>query len=97
MVAPGAGEPEIGGPGGSRLDALAKAVSRRRRELRLRQTELAALAGCSQRFVHTLEHAKPTLQLDKVLDVLEVLGLGLEVVPGQGEVADHQDSPRSEP
>ena len=69
-----------------RTAALAAAVRRRRHELGLRQDELAELAGCSTRFVHTVEHAKPGLRLDKLLDVLAVLGLGLSVRPGRGDV-----------
>jgi len=69
-----------------RLDPLAGAVRRRRMELGLRQSDLAELGGCSQRFVHTVEHGKPSLRLDKLLDLLERLGLGLVVVPGRGEV-----------
>ena len=56
-------------------------VRARRRELGLRQDELADLAGVSIRFVHTLEADKPTVQLDRVRAVLDVLGLRLEVVP----------------
>lgn len=67
-------------------EGLADAVRQRRVELGLRQSDLAELAGCSQRFVHTVEQGKPTLRLDKILDVLEVLGLGLAVVPGRGEI-----------
>lgn len=70
----------------SRVAQLAEAVRLRRKELGLRQSELAELAGCSQRFVHTVEQGKLTVRLDKLLDVLEVLGLGLAVVPGRGEV-----------
>jgi y4mF family transcriptional regulator len=80
-------------PDGGRLAALAGAVRRRRRELGLRQAELAELAGCSQRFVHTVEQGKPTLRLDKVLDVLEVLGLGLVVVPGRGALGEPAEGP----
>ena len=69
-----------------RLARLGETVRRRRKELGLRQAELAELAGCSQRFVHTVEQGKHTLRLDKLLDVLEVLGLGLTVVPGRGEI-----------
>jgi HTH-type transcriptional regulator / antitoxin HipB len=65
-------------------DALAAAVRERRRNLQLRQSELAELAGCSERFVHTLEHGKGSVRLDKVLDVLRVLGLDLAVVAGHG-------------
>jgi HTH-type transcriptional regulator / antitoxin HipB len=55
------------------------AVVARRRELGLRQDELADLAGVSTRFVHTLEADKPSLQLDRVEAVLDVLGLELRV------------------
>jgi len=65
-----------------RLAPLATAVRARRRALALRQGDVADLAGCSERFVYTLERAKGSLRLDKVLDVLGVLGLGLEVGVG---------------
>ena len=63
---------------------LAAVVFGRREALDLRQEELADLAGCSPRFVHDLEAGKPTAQLDKVLDVLDALGLHLKVVEGAG-------------
>jgi y4mF family transcriptional regulator len=63
---------------------LGQEIRRRRLELGLHQDELAALAGVSTRFVHTLEQGKPTLRLDKVLDVLGQLGLDLVVEPGAG-------------
>ena len=59
--------------------ALGASVEQRRRVLQLRQEELAELADVSVRFVRTLEHGKPSVRLDKVLDVLEVLGLDLDV------------------
>jgi HTH-type transcriptional regulator/antitoxin HipB len=62
-----------------RLEQLASSVRARRRVLGLTQTDLAELAGTSVRFVHTLENAKGTVRLDKVLDVLAILGLGLQV------------------
>jgi HTH-type transcriptional regulator / antitoxin HipB len=64
--------------------ALGDEVRRRRLELGLHQDELAALAGVSTRFVHTLEQGKPTLHLDKVLAVLSQLGLDLVLEPGAG-------------
>ncbi len=69
-----------------RVADLGAAVTRRRRQLGLVQSDVAALAGCSERFVHTVEHSKPTVRLDKLLDVLEVLGRGLVVGPGTGRV-----------
>jgi y4mF family transcriptional regulator len=58
----------------------------RRLDLGLHQDELAALAGVSTRFVHTLEQGKPTLRLDKVLAVLGQLGLDLVLEPGTGVI-----------
>jgi y4mF family transcriptional regulator len=72
----------------SRVAALGEAVRKRRHELGLRQSELAELAACSQRFVHTVEQGKDTLRLDKLLDLFAVLGLGLAVVPGRGEIEE---------
>lgn len=85
---PAADRVEVG-----RVERLAEEVRRRRRELGLRQAELAELAGCSQRFVHTVEHGKTSVRLDKVLDVLEVLGLGLALVPGRGRIALPEGAP----
>ena len=56
---------------------LAADVRERRIALRLGQQELADLAGTSVRFVRSLEHGKSTARLDKVLAVLEALGLEL--------------------
>lgn len=65
-----------------RASSLAAAVRARRQRLGLRQEELAELAGCSTRFVHTVEAGKPSLRLDKLLALLAVLGLGLELRRG---------------
>nr|WP_179503847.1 type II toxin-antitoxin system Y4mF family antitoxin [Nocardioides daedukensis] len=61
---------------------LAASVLGRREELGLRQEELADLAGCSPRFIHAVENGKRSIQLDKLLDVLDALGLHLEIVDG---------------
>jgi HTH-type transcriptional regulator/antitoxin HipB len=68
------------------LAVLAGEVRRRRLELGLHQDELAGLANVSTRFVHTLEHGKPTVQLEKVLAVLGQLGLDLVLEPGTGTI-----------
>ena len=60
----------------SQISAL---VRSRRVKLGLKQQELADLAGCSTRFIHTVEAGKPTLRLDKLLAVLDVLGLRLAI------------------
>lgn len=74
-----------------RTSGLAIAVRARRRELGLRQEELADLAGCSERFVHTVEAGKQTVRLDKVLDVLATLGLTFAVVRGRSGVVTVAD------
>lgn len=56
-------------------------IAVRRRELGLRQVDLAELAGVSERFVRLLESGKASVRLDKVEPVLEVLGLRLDLVP----------------
>jgi HTH-type transcriptional regulator / antitoxin HipB len=61
---------------------LATEVRARRAQLRLRQEELADLAGVSERFVYALENGKKTVQLDKVVAVLNALGLHLEIHRG---------------
>ena len=63
------------------LDTVARLVRDRRKSLRLRQSDLANLAGCSVRTIYALEEGKSTLRLDKLLDVLDVLGLELHLEP----------------
>lgn len=71
---------------------LAAVVRGRREGLSLRQEELADLAGCSARFVHELETGKPTVQLDKLLAVLTVLGLHLQIVDGTASAVAASDA-----
>lgn len=52
----------------------------RRKELGLRQEDLALLAGVSERFVRQLEAGKPTVRLDTLTAVLDALGLELALV-----------------
>jgi y4mF family transcriptional regulator len=61
--------------------ALAAAVVERRKILRLRQEDLADLADVSHRFVQALESGKATVRLDKLVAVLDALGLELSVAP----------------
>lgn len=56
----------------SQLGELVRAV---RKEQGLTQLDVAGLAGMSNRFVIDLERGKETLQMQKVLDVLSLLGL----------------------
>ena len=65
---------------------LAALVRSRRKALRVSQVELARLAGCGPVFIYDVEAGKPTLRLNKLLDVLEVLGLELVVMEGGGRL-----------
>jgi len=67
--------------------ALGYAIRRQRKALRLTQAQLAQLAGCGVAFLYLLEKGKPTVQLDKVLDVLNVLGLQLRLERGRAGLA----------
>jgi y4mF family transcriptional regulator len=70
-------------PTTDRLAPLAAAVRRRRRAHGLTQVELGRFAGCGPDFVYDLESGKPTIRIDKLLDVLLVLGLELRLVDGK--------------
>lgn len=54
-------------------------VRETRKEQGLTQLDLAGLAGLSNRFIIDLEHGKETLQMQKALDVLALLGLELVI------------------
>lgn len=60
---------------------VSELVKARRKELRLTQDDLADLAGCSPRFVRALEGGKASVRLDKLVDVLDALGLVLSIEP----------------
>lgn len=58
---------------------LGERVRLARKSQDLLQEDLAGVAGVGTRFIVDLEAGKPTLQLDKVLAVLETLGLTLRL------------------
>ncbi len=68
-----------GSPVQSWATRLGEELRARRKLLRLTQAELSALAGCGPDFLYDLERGKPTIRLDKLIPVLEVLGLELKV------------------
>jgi len=57
--------------------ALGQTVRERRQALDLTQQQLADRAGVGRRFIVDLERGKPTLELGKVLTVIQALGLAL--------------------
>jgi len=56
---------------------IGQRVRQTRQQLGLTQPQLALAVGVGIRFIVDLEAGKPTVQLDKVLQVLAGLGLGL--------------------
>jgi len=54
-------------------------AKKRRKELGMTQSRLANISGVNRRFISELERGKPTIQLDKVIDILNMLGLDLYV------------------
>jgi y4mF family transcriptional regulator len=59
--------------------ALGALVREQRRALALKQLDVAGLGNTGNRFIVDLERGKPTVQLQKVLDVLDLLGLEVVV------------------
>ncbi len=61
---------------------LAAEIKRLRKAAGLTQVDLADRAGVGLRFVRELERGKPTVRLDKVKQVLDLLGYELHLRPG---------------
>ena len=61
--------------------AVGALLRQRRLALALTQANVASLGHTGQRFVIDLERGKPTVQLQKVLAVLDLLGLELVIQP----------------
>jgi HTH-type transcriptional regulator / antitoxin HipB len=63
---------------------LGSLVRARRKHLALKQLDIAGLGNTGNRFIVDLENGKPTVQLQKVLDIMDLLGLELAVRPKAG-------------
>lgn len=58
---------------------IGTAVRTRRKQLKVTQTELAMTCGTGLRFIVDLERGKPTCHIGKILQVLQALGLSIEI------------------
>ena len=58
---------------------LGAVIREQRKRLALKQLDLAGLGNTGNRFIVDLENGKPTVQLQKVLDVMDLLGLEVVV------------------
>lgn len=66
------------------MQDLSRAVRTTRLRHGLKQSDLAGLSGTGLRFVGDLERGKDTVALNKVMAVLNVLGLRIELVGADG-------------
>lgn len=62
------------------VESISEAVKNRRKQLGLTQSETAAMCNVGARFFSELENGKETLQMNKVLHCLEMLGINLYAV-----------------
>jgi len=58
---------------------ISEALRRRRQELGLTQLELADLAEVSERLIRDLETGPLTVRTDKLLSIVESLGLEIQI------------------
>ncbi|WP_369803215.1 type II toxin-antitoxin system Y4mF family antitoxin [Pseudorhodoferax sp. Leaf267] len=56
-----------------------------RKQQALTQLDMAGLGNTGNRFIVELENGKPTVQLQKVLDLVHLLGLELVLRPKAGK------------
>lgn len=59
--------------------SVSEIVKARRRDLNLTQAEAAILAGVSARFVFDVENGKQSVAMDRLLLLLDALGLEMRV------------------
>jgi y4mF family transcriptional regulator len=70
-------------------EQLGTAVRVRRRDLGVSQKDLAMACGTGLRFIVDVEKGKPTCQSGKVLQVLQTLGIDLDIGwPGGAKPGD---------
>jgi len=58
---------------------LGALIREQRKRLALKQLDLAGVGNTGNRFIVDLENGKPTVQLQKVLDLMDLLGLEVVV------------------
>lgn len=65
---------------------LGAAIRARRLDLGVTQKDLALACGTGLRFIGDLERGKPTCQVGRMLQVLQALGLRLEIAGTEGSL-----------
>jgi len=54
-------------------------IKKKRRELGIKQSQLADVSGNGTRFVSDLENGKSTMRIGQILDILHVLGFDISI------------------
>lgn len=57
------------------MQDIANLVRKARKEQGITQEELAGVAGTGRRFIYDIENGKDSVQIGKLLSVIQVLGL----------------------
>ena len=70
---------------------LGTAIKKRRKALRMSQEDLALLSETSLNFICQLEKGKNTVRLDKLLDVMQSIGLEFNVINGGSQISFKED------
>lgn len=74
------------------MKTIGQTIRDERKEMGLRQDELAAAAGVGTRFIVDVEAGKETAEIGKVLTVLSALGCNLEIKLPSGVTVQEQSA-----
>lgn len=72
------------------VKTISEAVKTRRKQLGLTQAETAAMCNVGARFFSELENSKETLQINKVLYCLEMLGINLYAINREDDTGENK-------
>lgn len=72
------------------VESISEAVKTRRKQLGLTQSETAAMCNVGARFFSELENGKETLQMNKVLHCLKMLGINLYTVNREDDTGENK-------
>ena len=73
------------------IKELGTAIKKRRKALQMSQEDLALLSETSINFICQLEKGKNTVRLDKILDVMQSIGLEFNVTNGSSQISFKED------
>ena len=57
--------------------SLGQAIKNRRKELNYTQAYLSEFTGLSMSFISNVEHGKPTAEIEKILMLVNILGMDI--------------------